>query len=175
MLSDRNSAWHAPDTLIKLNMLALLSPHPSTMNLIHPLRLLIVCALLGALPLRAADKFTPHHVAKVRAVSSVAISPDGTEVAYLLSVPRKPMVDDDGTAFVELHVVNARGEYLLAQRPRGKAHEGLWEFPGGKIQAGEDAATALAREIKEELDLELLACEPHGVYSHIYEKEQISL
>ncbi len=72
-------------------------------------------------------------------------------------------------------IVNARGEYLLAQRPRGKAHEGLWEFPGGKIEAGEDAAAALARELKEELDLELLASEPHGVYTHVYEKEQLNL
>ncbi len=72
-------------------------------------------------------------------------------------------------------IVNARGEYLLAQRPRGKAHEGLWEFPGGKIEAGEDAASALARELKEELDLELVSSEPHGIYTHVYEKEQLSL
>ncbi len=72
-------------------------------------------------------------------------------------------------------IVNARGEYLLAQRPRGKAHEGLWEFPGGKIEAGEDAASALARELKEELDLTLLSSAPHGVYTHVYEKEQLSL
>ncbi len=72
-------------------------------------------------------------------------------------------------------IVNTRGEYLLAQRPRGKAHEGLWEFPGGKIEVGEDAAAALARELKEELDLELLASAPHAVYTHVYAKEEISL
>ena len=72
-------------------------------------------------------------------------------------------------------IVNSRGEYLLAQRPRGKAHEGLWEFPGGKIEAGEDAAAALARELKEELDLELLASTPHAVYTHVYAKEKIAL
>ena len=72
-------------------------------------------------------------------------------------------------------IVNARGEYLLAQRPRGKAHEGLWEFPGGKIEAGEDAASALARELKEELDLELVSSEPHGVYTHVDEKQQLVL
>ena len=72
-------------------------------------------------------------------------------------------------------IVNSRGEYLLAQRPRGKAHEGLWEFPGGKIEAGEDAATALARELKEELDLELLASEAHGVYTHVYVQEKLAL
>ena len=72
-------------------------------------------------------------------------------------------------------IVNARGEYLLAQRPRGKAHEGLWEFPGGKIETGEDAASALARELKEELDLELLASEPHGVYMHTYTEDELAL
>ncbi len=72
-------------------------------------------------------------------------------------------------------IVNTRGEYLLAQRPRGKAHAGLWEFPGGKIEEGEDAASALARELKEELDLELLSSAPYGVYTHIYAKEEVAL
>ena len=72
-------------------------------------------------------------------------------------------------------IINKRGEYLLAQRPRGKAHEGLWEFPGGKIEAGEDAAAALARELKEELDLELLSSTPHAVYTHVYAQEELAL
>lgn len=56
-----------------------------------------------------------------------------------------------------LHVVAAvierRGRYLLAQRPADKAHAGLWEFPGGKVDAGESLACALARELEEELVL----------------------
>jgi len=67
-------------------------------------------SIIIAFTSRAAEKFTPHHIAKLRAVTSAVVSPDSGEVAYLLSVPRKPMVDDDGPAFVELHVVNARGE-----------------------------------------------------------------
>jgi len=62
------------------------------------------------LALPAAETFTPHHIARLRAVTAVAASPDGAEIAYLLSVPRKPMVDDDGPAWSELHVVNTRGE-----------------------------------------------------------------
>jgi dipeptidyl aminopeptidase/acylaminoacyl peptidase len=65
---------------------------------------------LATLSLRGAESFTPQHVARVRAVTAAVVSPDGREVAYVLSVPRKPMVDDDGPAWTELHVVNAGGE-----------------------------------------------------------------
>lgn len=65
---------------------------------------------LAALALRGAESFTPHHVARVRAVTAAVVSPDGREVAYVLSVPRRPMVDDDGPAWTELHVVNDAGE-----------------------------------------------------------------
>ena len=44
---------------------------------------------------------------------------------------------------------------LLAQRPKGKAMAGLWEFPGGKIEAGESPEAALVRELKEELSVEI--------------------
>jgi len=46
---------------------------------------------------------------------------------------------------------NPEGKILLARRPEGKAMAGLWEFPGGKIEAGEHPEQALARELKEEL------------------------
>lgn len=47
------------------------------------------------------------------------------------------------------------GRLLLQQRPPGKHHAGLWEFPGGKVEQGETHAQALIREIAEELDLVL--------------------
>ncbi|HXN16551.1 MAG TPA: Nudix family hydrolase [Usitatibacter sp.] len=47
------------------------------------------------------------------------------------------------------------GEFLLAQRPAGKPYPGYWEFPGGKIEPGEDASTALKRELREELGIEV--------------------
>lgn len=42
---------------------------------------------------------------------------------------------------------------LLASRPEGKSYAGYWEFPGGKLEAGEDAYTALRRELNEELGI----------------------
>lgn len=53
----------------------------------------------------AQERFTPHHVAKIRTVTSVAIAPDGRQIAYVLSVPRVPFQEDDGPAWDELHVV----------------------------------------------------------------------
>ncbi len=47
------------------------------------------------------------------------------------------------------------GRLLLQQRPPGKRHAGLWEFPGGKVDPGETPEAALVREIEEELGLGL--------------------
>jgi 8-oxo-dGTP diphosphatase len=47
------------------------------------------------------------------------------------------------------------GAFLLAQRPAGKVYAGYWEFPGGKIERGEPAAGALARELHEELGIDI--------------------
>jgi 8-oxo-dGTP diphosphatase len=47
------------------------------------------------------------------------------------------------------------GSFLLAQRPAGKVYAGYWEFPGGKIEPGEPAAAALARELHEELGIDI--------------------
>jgi 8-oxo-dGTP diphosphatase len=49
----------------------------------------------------------------------------------------------------------ADGRWLIARRPPGKADAGLWEFPGGKLEPGEDAASALTRELDEELDIRI--------------------
>ncbi|MFC3418618.1 (deoxy)nucleoside triphosphate pyrophosphohydrolase [Salinicoccus hispanicus] len=49
-------------------------------------------------------------------------------------------------------IVNERDEILCAQRPEGKSLPLMWEFPGGKIEAGEAPCTALKRELMEEMD-----------------------
>ena len=50
-------------------------------------------------------------------------------------------------------LLRADGAMLLSTRPPGKAYEGYWEFPGGKLEAGETVAQALARELQEELGI----------------------
>ncbi|MGL4575118.1 MAG: NUDIX domain-containing protein, partial [Burkholderiaceae bacterium] len=50
---------------------------------------------------------------------------------------------------------NAQGQVLFAQRPEGKPYAGWWEFPGGKIEAGESVEAALERELQEELGIRI--------------------
>lgn len=52
------------------------------------------------------------------------------------------------------------GAFLLAQRPAGKVYAGYWEFPGGKVEPGEDPARALARELHEELGIDVRRAYP---------------
>jgi len=51
-------------------------------------------------------------------------------------------------------VIERNGRILICQRKRGGRHPLKWEFPGGKVEPGEDAAAALARELREELGIE---------------------
>ncbi len=51
-------------------------------------------------------------------------------------------------------LLDADGRILMSQRPVGKSHSGLWEFPGGKIEDGERPEQALSRELWEELGVE---------------------
>lgn len=69
-------------------------------------------------------------------------------------------------------LVDADDRVLIAQRPAGKAMAGLWEFPGGKVEAGETPEVALIRELREELgiDTEASCLAPFTFASHAYEK-----
>ncbi|HTN47953.1 MAG TPA: Nudix family hydrolase [Burkholderiaceae bacterium] len=66
----------------------------------------------------------------------------------------------------------ADGRFLLASRPEGKPYPHYWEFPGGKLESGEAVATALARELHEELGIDIGAAQPWVVrefdYPHAY-------
>lgn len=81
-----------------------------------------------------------------------------TEHVRLLLVAAAVLLDGDGRV-------------LLAQRPQGKSLAGLWEFPGGKIEAGERPEDALVRELKEELGIEVAVSNlvPTSFASHHYD------
>ena len=68
-------------------------------------------------------------------------------------------------------LVDADGRVLLAQRPEGKSMAGLWEFPGGKVEAGETPEAALIRELGEELAIDTAeSClAPLSFVSHAYD------
>lgn len=84
---------------------------------------------------------------------------------------RKARGDVRTVIVVAAVLVDIDGRVLVAQRPEGKAMAGLWEFPGGKLEPGELPETALVRELREELGIDLTeSClAPLTFASHLYE------
>jgi 8-oxo-dGTP diphosphatase len=76
------------------------------------------------------------------------------------------------TVVVAAAVIIEEGRVLLTQRKSGTHLAGAWEFPGGKVEAGEDPRDALARELHEELGIETTAGEVVDVTFHRYEEAQ---
>jgi len=70
---------------------------------------------------------------------------------------------------------DATGRVLIAQRPAGKALAGRWEFPGGKLHAGEDPYAGLVRELREELAVEVQAAARLVRYAHDYADRRVWL
>jgi 8-oxo-dGTP diphosphatase len=64
---------------------------------------------------------------------------------------------------------------LIAERPEGKHMAGRWEFPGGKVIAGESERAALARELAEELGIEVSAARPLMRARHTYADRTVEL
>ena len=71
--------------------------------------------------------------------------------------------------------IQNRGRYLLGKRPEGSLLGGLWEFPGGKVEAGETHAAALERELREELGIVAAVREPIATVNHAYSHYRVSL
>ena len=72
-------------------------------------------------------------------------------------------------------VLHRDGTVLLARRPSEGLLGGMWEFPGGKVEAGESLEDCLKREIREELGVQIRVGEPFGVYRHAYTHFRITL
>lgn len=72
-------------------------------------------------------------------------------------------------------IVRGDGAFLLGRRAPGTFYPGYWEFPGGKVEAGEDAAAALIRELDEELGIRVQVVQPWIVRRHDYEHACVTL
>ena len=87
-----------------------------------------------------------------------------------------PLTQPPDSAIAGLHGCQQDGPlYLIAQRPAHGLLGGLWEFPGGKVQEGEDLSACLRREICEELGAEIEVGELLGVYRHSFTHFRITL
>ncbi len=65
-------------------------------------------------------------------------------------------------------LIDAEGRFLITSRPAGKVYAGHWEFPGGKVEAGETVEAALQRELHEELGITIGAAQPWQTTLHDY-------
>lgn len=72
-------------------------------------------------------------------------------------------------------LLDSAGRLLIAQRPPGKHMAGGWEFPGGKLAANEAPLDGLIRELREELDIEVLSAQRVIAYTHQYADRAIHL
>ena len=86
-----------------------------------------------------------------------AVDVEGSEPRHPVDVAVGVLIDD-------------QGRFLLTSRPEGKVYAGYWEFPGGKLEAGESVEAALRRELHEELGITIGHAEPWNVtlmdYAH---------
>jgi 8-oxo-dGTP diphosphatase len=92
--------------------------------------------------------------------------------------PQAPADADDTRPWIEVAAAvleQPDGRFLLAQRPEGKVYAGWWEFPGGKVEAGETARDALVRELAEELDIGVRHAWPWIERRHVYAHGRVRL
>ena len=72
-------------------------------------------------------------------------------------------------------ILKPDGAFLLGQRAADTFYPGYWEFPGGKVEAGETPRDALVRELHEELEIEVLEASPWIMREHVYEHAHVRL
>jgi len=86
--------------------------------------------------------------------------------------------DEGGDDIVDVAVgvlIDERGRFLLTSRPAGKVYAGWWEFPGGKLERGESVVAALARELHEELGIDVVEARPWQVTRMDYAHARVRL
>jgi len=72
-------------------------------------------------------------------------------------------------------LMKPNGDVLLGSRPEGKPYAGYWEFPGGKVEAGEAVLDALKREFAEEIGVRIISADPWCGVEHVYPRAHVRL
>ena len=85
------------------------------------------------------------------------------------------MTSDRQRIVVAAAVIERDGRFLVTRRQRGVHLEGLWEFPGGKCDAGEDLAACLVRELREELAVDVRIGAEMYTTTHQYPERRVEL
>jgi A/G-specific adenine glycosylase len=93
-------------------------------------------------------------------------------VQEIIPTPQKKVITDIQAV---IGIIENKGKYFIQKRPSTGLLADLWEFPGGKIKEGETKAKALARELKEELDVQLIASEHLFDLKHFYTQFRVNL
>jgi A/G-specific adenine glycosylase len=120
-------------------------------------------------PAAAPRKAIPHYTV---AAAVITRAPDSLPVQS----PAHPIASLPDPSLASSLAPSPDGPlYLIAQRPAGGLLGGLWEFPGGKLQPGEDLPACLRREICEELGAEIEVEAALGVYRHAYTHFRVTL
>ena len=93
----------------------------------------------------AAREMTPLDVARIRAVTSSVVSPDGARVAYTLAVPRRPFAEEDGPAWQELHMVDPEGSSRPFVTGAVNVSDVKWSPDGAACRSGRNAPVTRRR------------------------------
>ena len=72
-------------------------------------------------------------------------------------------------------LIDKNNRVLITQRIEGKLLKGFWEFPGGKLNIGENPEIALKRELKEELGISVISYEPFMQLEHCYYNQAVNI
>jgi A/G-specific adenine glycosylase len=95
----------------------------------------------------------------------------GVQSERPVSIPRRAQPHHT----VAAAIIQRNGKVLIAQRPANGLLGGMWEFPGGKVEPGEDLQSALQREIREELNTSITVEEHFGEFRHAYTHYKVTL
>lgn len=94
---------------------------------------------------------------------------------HVMDATDRVPVDVAVGVLIERDAQGREGRFLLTSRPEGKVYAGHWEFPGGKLEAGESVEQALRRELQEEIGITIAAAEPWKVELMDYPHARVRL